>query len=115
MMGPHTRLLSLSSDGKIPEAAWREARRLDAIAAIAAAEAPAPAPALPSVVAFNPNDVIARMVRVIAEALPKRGLVHELDFAQAGVPADLARRYGPQAYALARAHDHAIDRLAAGI
>lgn len=112
-MGPHTRLLSLSSDGKIPEAAWREARRLDAIAAAAAP--PAPAPALPSVVAFNPNDVIARMVRVIAEALPKRGLVHELDFAQAGVPADLARRYGPQAYALARAHDHAIDRLAAGI
>lgn len=107
-MGPHATLLSLSTDGRISDAAWREARRLDALDASVPARRQG---AGVRVVAFNARDVVARMVRVIAEAVPKREAVHERDFEQAGIDPALARRHFAEAFALARAREPAIDAL----
>lgn len=106
-MGRHLTLLECSTDGRIDDAAWREARARDA------AEVKQGCASV-RVAAVRPTEgeLVRRMGRIIADAAVKRAAVHRLDFEREGIDEITARRLFPRALARARAREPAIDAIA---
>ena len=105
-MGPHTRALSLSTDGSIAPEAWAAARAGDA-----AESAPTCAPVRIAAVVPRAGELVKRMARAIADAAVKRASVHVKDFERLGVDAATAHRLFPAALARARAIEPALDGI----
>lgn len=106
MQMSHTTMLSLSSDGRIPEAAWAHARALDREARRHGAHV-----TLPRIgkVTLKPGVIVCIMAHAIARAATSRASVHLRDFEQAGISKLEAERHFNAALALARTLDDHVD------